>query len=842
MKKKVWSLLLVVLLVLSGMGVQITEVKAAVLFDVVAGGSAYVDAIPGDSVTVKIPVKPTFPTLIQSITAIPSEGAPITTGPVSLTDVLGNDVVGDLVSYVQNQAKMEFEMNIKDSAKIGTYYVNIVVTGRYLDTNGEGEIPISGETVMKIAVRVSSEKAPIQLIVDSVSYDKEDVKAGESFNLNLNIKNEGDVKALNVFLKVGYGDTGITPSYTVENKSLGDLAAKKATTVTLPLKVLPATSDGMKTIVVEMECKDSDGKSATFTRNIYINVTKDPDKVSSDDTKIVISSPNNNTEVVKGQKIDFKVKIENRGAKTATDMQVVISGGLGKENGIIKDYADEGVAIPDLGSKKSRTVSMPLSVLQEALPGVKELEITVHYKDENDNWKATTTRVYFTQKEIKEEDKEEPIKETQVVISGVAQNPSRPVAGSEVTVSFTIENKGETDLRNFKIGGTNLSTEGFEPVSSDAFQHLNTIAVGEKKGVTFTFRAGKDIKPGLNPLEMTYTYTAGKGEGAQKTETTKFYILNVVNHNLDEVTSTRPKLIISDTSTDVEDLNAGSTFNFTFDIRNTHASKSATNIKVTLTQADNVFSATQGSNSFFIDRIGPGEVSQNTINMKVKADTATNAYDLSIAVEYEYEDMSKIDEESGGVKDESKIKLQAIEKARPEVQNLRADNYGEPPMVDMQCNLSFEFFNMGKSQLTNVFFTVEGDFIQANNSTMQFYGNLAAAGSDYVEIPIIPSLEGEAKGKLLIHFEDSNGDEIIKEKEFTASVMPVDNGGDFIPGDEGEIPGMNPEVIEPAKPIMEWWMFIVIQAAILVIAIPVTYKIIITIKRKKMQKEVDSDV
>ena len=49
-----------------------------------------------------------------------------------------------------------------------------------------------------------------------------------------------------------------------------------------------------------------------------------------------------------------------------------------------------------------------------------------------------------------------------------------------------------------------------------------------------------------------------------------------------------------------------------------------------------VFSATTGSNSFYIDAIDPGSTVEKTINLKVKSDTATGAYDLTIKVSYEY--------------------------------------------------------------------------------------------------------------------------------------------------------------------------------------------------------------
>ena len=112
-------------------------------------------------------------------------------------------------------------------------------------------------------------------------------------------------------------------------------------------------------------------------------------------------------------------------------------------------------------------------------------------------------------------------------------------------------------------------------------------------------------------------------------------------------------------------------------------------------QAEDVFSATKGSNNFYIDSIKPGETAENTINLSFhnrqnrdflvtaaarrhrtdNRDTATGSYDLTIKVAYEYEDMSQADTEKGGVTEELPVKLQAVENSRPALQNL-ALGYG----------------------------------------------------------------------------------------------------------------------------------------------------------------------
>ena len=104
-----------------------------------------------------------------------------------------------------------------------------------------------------------------------------------------------------------------------------------------------------------------------------------------------------------------------------------------------------------------------------------------------------------------------------------------------------------------------------------------------------------EISEGTNPLKISCEYKSENNEALQETAT--FYILNVKNDKEkdDDSSKSKPKLIVTDFGTDKEELKAGSTFELHFDLKNTHASKSARNITVTVKQKDDVFSVSEGS-------------------------------------------------------------------------------------------------------------------------------------------------------------------------------------------------------------------------------------------------------
>jgi len=191
---------------------------------------------------------------------------------------------------------------------------------------------------------------------------------------------------------------------------------------------------------------------------------------------------------------------------------------------------------------------------------------------------------------------------------------------------------------------------------------------------------------------------------------------------------------------------------------------------------------------------------------------------------------------------EEEILLQVKENLRPSVENIFL-GWGESPIVNQPITMSFEFYNMGKSMLNNTYVTIEGDFMLANGSNSYYIGNISAGMPEYIEFDVIPLLEGDAVGKMVIHMEDSNGDEVTMEKEFNSYVMGEmmwDDPGMWDPGytDPGftdpSIPADGTEVEEPILPL---WLFLCIQGAILVIVIPVTRAIRLAAYRNKIKRE-----
>lgn len=507
---------------------------------------------------------------------------------------------------------------------------------------------------------------------------------------------------------------------------------------------------------------------------------------------------------------------------------------------LIPQYTPLRQKIGVLGMGQSKELSVTYKIADDAKTEMIKLPVILDYKTADGMASSAETYLYLYIEGAEDYTNNPDAVTDPLLLNSVKQTPAKPVAGEKMTVSFYLENVGTMEVKNIKIEPTGLSTGGFEPVNSNPYQYVTSIPAGQSKKIEIPLRVGKEISEGLNTLNVQYSYETG---GLTKTETETLYILDVQNPKDSGSVISRPKLMISNFYTDAEEVKAGNVFDFTFEILNTNDSIAAKNIKVTVSGSSNTFSVTAGGNSFFVSEIEPQETAPITINLKASAASTTGAYPIRIKMEYEYEGMVSTATYSGEVVEEE-ILLQVKENLRPSVENVYVGSW-DTPYVNQPTAMNFEFYNMGKSTLNNTYVTVEGDFMLSNGSNSYYIGNIAAGMPEYIEFDVVPLVEGNAVGKMVIHMEDSNGDEVTMEKEFTAYVMGEmswEDSGYMDPGymDPGYMdPGMDMPVDGEGvqEPILSLWLFLGLQAAILVIVIPTTRAICLAVYRRKIKME-----
>ncbi len=574
------------------------------------------------------------------------------------------------------------------------------------------------------------------------------------------------------------------------------------------------------------------------TYHYYIKCTNpniveedDPIQPESLEMTVLVTTQKQGPQLVVTGQIDFdvnpgdyfplKINLKNVGDWTAYNTQVTVDI---DSKVLIPDNAalTQNAGIIEIGN--TGTAIFDYKILDNAKPGKYTFKLLISYNDINGNTYTDETNYYVNVTVIGPDPTPTPtptpaIVEGNIRITDITQSVAEPKAGEEFSVSFYVNNTGKSAITDLKIIA-DLGASGFEPVTADPYIYIDKINPGKKEKVKINLKCGKNITEGFHTLGISYTYNDGVDKNASGSSS--FYILNV--KSADDTGVSKPKLMVGSFSTGVDKLLAAQTFTFTFDVKNTNETTKAKNIKIKVTS--NSFSVVAGSNTFFVNEILPGQSETVQIDLKASAALTTGEYPINVSMEYEYEGMPS---NITGVDASDELLVHVDESLRASVENVTAGDYNGITS-GQSTTLTFELYNMGKSILNNTYATVEGDFQLANGSSY-YIGNLQPGSPEYVECNIMPINEGDCAGTLVIHMEDSNGNEVTFEKEFTAYVNSA--GGYIDPGydpgwDPGIIdPGFEPEVEDENKIVaffknLQWWVYAIAGAVIVAaIVIPV---------------------
>lgn len=855
--KKILSAVITLAVVLTIIGP--VKVQAA-NFTLINGSDALIYLEPGKTTHYEIPVK--FNTIDYSTSFVYMEAVPSNPNTMKVENfqlmtmnkgIINIENGGTLYSSVEYL--LSFDVESDECMKIG--FNSISINANVYDDDSSDLY--ANTQLINLRTYTAVELSPVQLGIQELHYNADALQPNSTLEMEFVIRNDGDAKALNAFMSLEFGNSGIVPGYLVENVKLGDIAGHSSVSKKLSVRVLPEAAPGLKPITAKFTAKDRNGQDYTGSSTVYVIIS---DNSSSEGAKkttpvLELTTDDNYKKILKGTEDKITITVKNAGEANAEGVVLACKSGMGASTGITKNYTTETLKVGNIAAGKTKKVEVPFIVADGIASGLYEMkfEASCIFKAEG---KADVTIVSQPMTMYLEKEKSPTDNESEkdaihnyITISGVSQSPAVPQAGEKLTVSFTLTNEGNADISHIHVSGANLSSSGFEPLSNEPYQDEGALKTGESKKISMTFNVGKDIPTGVNPLNITYSYINAADQQQSGSET--FHILSVENPFTAKNNIGRPKLIISEYGADSDILKAGNTFDFSFTLKNTHQTKSARNIKITLSQAEGVFAPTAGTNIFYVNEIPAGGTSEQSINLKTRADAATGDYEITLLVEYEYDNMSEQDQEHGGVSESNAVKLRATENYRPVIENVYVADW-DVVAVGSPADLSLEFYNMGKSTLGNVYITIEGDFELANNSAMNYVGAVQGYGQEYINPQIVPLVSGLANGIVTVHFEDSNGDEQTISSNFSAFVEEGNGMGDFggeynwddpFYGGEyggefgGEFGGEEPED-EGGKFLgLKWWIWVIIGCGVAAAAV---VTVVCVKKAKKKNEDDDEDI
>ena len=515
-------------------------------------------------------------------------------------------------------------------------------------------------------------------------------------------------------------------------------------------------------------------------------------------------------EVEAGGNLNLIIEYKNDSQYTATDIRITPSFDdvpLVYERPVVYE------STKSLRRNSSNTTSFSFKIKEDAKVGVYEIKFKVEYKNSSEVVYSRDRVAYF--KVTKE--KVVPI----ITVNNIVTEPEKINAGSNFTLRFNVNNIGGIDAKDAYVKLTGLSVEGFMPVDGNDFVYVGNIPAKKSVTLTFSMIASTKIPKGTNTIGATITYT-GSDNSTKYTEEKVLYIMNVLSQNESaDATSGKPKIIIESYGTNPANIVAGDVITFTFKFKNTSKDKAVQNMKITISSTEGEFMIANGSNTFYIESLAAGTSSTKTIALNVKQDLTSKSYPLNI--NFDYEDASAESYTADEI-----INIPVVEYSNLVINNVSISD----GMVDNQTNLSFDYINMGKAKASNLTASVEGDYKATQD--INYIGNLEAGNTDYYDITVTPTKEGENVGTLVLTFEDSSGKKIEVKKQFTGYASGM---SDYNPDDYNIVdPDITPDV--PTEEPLNTWLVIGIGFGSFLVAFIITKIITTKIVRKKLEDEI----
>ena len=451
----------------------------------------------------------------------------------------------------------------------------------------------------------------------------------------------------------------------------------------------------------------------------------------------------------------------------------------------------------------------------------KQLAFTIYYEGNGGGYQDGNTVpvrecVPYTEPKPEPEPTPETIPEPRAVFNSDGTSTSI-AAGETKTITVYIQNAGTTAMRDPIL---TLKSSGSLLIMGSQDYMLDDIRAGRDTAVTVTVKAPDKIESQMQTIDATLSFyydngtqlTGGSASGSVNVLST------VTKDTKDEETiaSPTPIVILSKYNYGGSSVAAGSSTNLSFSFTNTSKTIKIENVMVTVTGGQDLM-LNGSTNTFYFESVAASGSKTVTVPMKAAQLISASAQDVKIDVTYEYVDQNA--RKSGNATLSLSVPLY-----QPDRFELSEPKTSYTGYVGEETSLTIDYVNKGKSAINNVEATISGDI--DSPTPYQRVGTIDGGKNGTIAFAVTPQLEGENQVKIVITYEDSNGN--TKERVFEATVEAMA----YEPAD----PGMDdPGMIDPEPASTFPWKYVII--ALVVIA--VIALIVLRIRKKKAKQKAE---
>ena len=445
------------------------------------------------------------------------------------------------------------------------------------------------------------------------------------------------------------------------------------------------------------------------------------------------------------------------------------------------------------------------------------LKFTVYYDDDTTQEFsiAITECVPYTEPE-----KPTPVEipEPHAIFSSDAASGSI-AAGEGKVISIYIQNVGSTTMRSPMV--TVTPSDGLMITDSQSAYTLNDIRPNQSGVVMVSVKAVDKIASASQSLsaKLDFYYDNGTNATASGSASGSVNVpAKVTEDKKDEETiaSPTPIVILSKYNYGGSSVAAGSSTNLSFSFTNTSKTIKIENVMVTVTGGQDLM-LNGSTNTFYFESVAASGSKTVTVPMKAAQLISASAQDVKIDVTYEYVDQNA--RKSGNATLSLSVPLY-----QPDRFEMSEPTSSYTGYVGEETSLTIDYVNKGKSAINNVEATISGDI--DTPTAYQRVGTIDGGKNGTIAFAVTPLNEGENQVKIVITYEDSNGN--TKERVFEATVEAMA----YEPTD----PGMDdPGMIDPEPASTFPWKYVIIA----VVAALIVLLIVLRIRKKKAKQKAE---
>ena len=451
----------------------------------------------------------------------------------------------------------------------------------------------------------------------------------------------------------------------------------------------------------------------------------------------------------------------------------------------------------------------------------KQLAFTIYYEGNGGGYQDGNTVpvrecVPYTEPTPAPEPTPEVIPEPRAVFNSDGTSTSI-AAGETKTITVYIQNAGTTAMRDPIL---TLKSSGSLLIMGSQDYMLDDIRAGRDTAVTVTVKAPDKIESQMQTIDASLSFyydngtqlTGGSASGSVNVLST------VTKDTKDEETiaSPTPIVILSKYNYGGSSVAAGSSTNLSFSFTNTSKTIKIENVMVTVTGGQDLM-LNGSTNTFYFESVAASGSKTVTVPMKAAQLISASAQDVKIDVTYEYVDQNA--RKSGNATLSLSVPLY-----QPDRFELSEPKTSYTGYVGEETSLTIDYVNKGKSAINNVEATISGDI--DSPTPYQRVGTIDGGKNGTIAFAVTPQLEGENQVKIVITYEDSNGN--TKERVFEATVEAMA----YEPTD----PGMDdPGMIDPEPANTFPWKYVIIA----VVAALIVLLVVLRIRKKKAKQKAE---